>query len=380
MGNVKYDAFAEAIENFNSFINNETEARYYLELKFKDLRKKSDEVKGFCEKIKCKKKFPVPTKEFQTAKEISNFISIDNRENNSLKKFIKKLPIYSFIIRAEFKLKQPYFSKDDDEYYIIQNSCLKDKAFKVPMIRGSGWKGALAGSFKELINEKDNLDGKREIINSYLRIFGAGSENIKGIEEYLKENSSDIEQFKEKILEFMLFELGMKIDKDLIDEIKSKKSYEELKNILCEKISEKHQKDNKNLPIEFQTHKGRAIFYPTYFDKLSLEVINPHDRRKRAGTQPIFYEVVPKETKGILQIIYVPFDAVLKADNEIKDEAKKDLENLMSAIERVSENGIGAKTKLGWGTFEIIDNEKYYCINGDVESIVTIEKMGWKKC
>jgi CRISPR-associated protein Cmr2 len=69
---------------------------------------------------------------------------------------------------------------------------------------------------------------------------------------------------------------------------------------LHEKISEKIQKDNKDSPIEFQTHKGRGIFYPTYFYKLSLDVINPHDRRKRAGTQPIYYEVVTEGAEGLL--------------------------------------------------------------------------------
>jgi CRISPR-associated protein Cmr2 len=284
---------------------------------------------------------------------------------NTINEYIKKLPPYSFIIQARFKLKQPYFSKDDDEFYIIQNPILKEKVFKVPMIRGSGWKGSLASAFKDLINEEANLEKRKEIIDSYLRIFGAGSESIKVVEDYLKENSKDLVKFKEKLLEFILFELGMRIDKDFIGEIKDKNSYEELQAILQKKISEKLQKDNKNLPIEFQTHKGRAIFYPTYFDRLSLEVINPHDRRKRAGIQPIYYEVVPEGTEGFLQIIYIPFDGILKENEVLKSEAEKDLENLLLAIEKVSQIGIGAKTKLGWGTFELSE-VKYYFTNKDL--------------
>ena len=73
-----------------------------------------------------------------------------------------------------------------------------------------------------------------------------------------------------------------------------------------------------------------------------------------------------------MQIIYIPFDAVLKENDAVKKEAEKDLENLLSAIEKVSQIGIGAKTKLGWGTFKL--EEKYYCTNGDIG----VEKEGWE--
>jgi CRISPR-associated protein Cmr2 len=37
--------------------------------------------------------------------------------------------------------------------------------------------------------------------------------------------------------------------------------------------------------------RGALAFYPTWFDRLGFEVINPHSRKTRAGTQPIYYEV-----------------------------------------------------------------------------------------
>jgi len=369
-------------KDFPFVLSNEV---YKSEIEREESKKLNGKLFGFLNKYKSNettKDFPLTWLKEEIIKESKVFIFPDDQQlkninfisglltPNTVHDCLKKLPLYSFIIQAKFKLEQPYFSKDDDEFYIISNPILKEKVFKIPMIRGSGWKGSLASAFKELINEK------KEVIDSYLRIFGAGSDSIKTIEDYLQSKNGDLGKFKEKLLEFILFELGMKVDKNLIDEVNNQNSYETLKGVLHEKISEKIQKDNKDLPIEFQTHKGRAIFYPTYFDRLSLEVINPHDRRKRAGTQPIYYEVVPEGAEGLLQIIYIPFDAVLKENNVIKKEAEKDLENLLLAIEKVSQNGIGAKTKLGWGRFELIEGEKRYCISGDTE----INKEGWGKC
>jgi CRISPR-associated protein Cmr2 len=368
---IKYDAFAEYSISSNEFLDKTHNGnKTFVELKFGYVIDREKKSKEFRDSKKNNKNYIISSKD--KIQDISGIFS----DIGTLVNHVKKLPLYSFIIQAKFKLKQPYFSKDDDEFYIISNPILKEKVFKVPMIRGSGWKGSLASAFKELINEKNNFNEKKEVIDSYLRIFGAGSDSIKTIEDYLQSKNGDLGKFKEKLLEFILFELGTRIDKNLIDEINSQNSYETLKDILYKKISEKLQRDNKDLPIEFQTHKGRAIFYPSYFDRLSLEVINPHDRRKRAGTQPIYYEVVPEGTEGLLQIIYIPFDAVLKENDVIKKEAGQDLENLLLAIEKVSQKGIGAKTKLGWGTFELIDREKYYCPNGDIG----IKKDGWERC
>ncbi len=279
-----------------------------------------------------------------------------------LQNYIKKLPKYSFAIWLEFKLDAPYFSKDDDEFYIIQNPVLKETNFKVPMIRGSGWKGALAHAFRKLFNE--NPSNNRKKIESFLRIFGAGSENIKEIENYVFGKNQSIKDVKKKLLSFMLFELGLEISKADIEYIENIQTRRGLIDILKQKLSKKLERLT-ILPIEFQTHKGRAVFYPTYFDSLSLEAINPHDRKKRAGTQPIYYEVVPKGTKGIFQLIYLPFDAVLRKDDEIKNEVEEDLKNLAKAIEKLSHLGIGAKTKLGWGTFEV-ENKKVF-INSDLK-------------
>ncbi len=271
--------------------------------------------------------------------------------SQDLQEYIKKLPKYSFAIWIKFKLEAPYFSKDDDEFYIIQNPIIKERNFKVPMVRGSSWKGALANAFKDLIKEKNT----KERIDSFLRVFGAGSESIKAIESLLLERIKDFSDIGNHVLQFMLFELGLEVSSNDVEQAKNIQTKDELVNFIKDKLSKKIEK-NSTL-IEFQTHKGRAIFYPTYFDRLSLEIINPHDRRKRAGTNPIHYEVVPKGAEGIFQLIYIPFDGVLKKDEDIENEAKQDLEFLQECIKRAFNNGIGAKTKLGWGRANIKDED-----------------------
>ncbi|WP_036737744.1 RAMP superfamily CRISPR-associated protein [Persephonella sp. IF05-L8] len=285
--------------------------------------------------------------DIQNIKQISGIYTNFKR----LQRYIENLPKSSFAIWFKFRLKAPYFSKDDDEFYIIQNPILKEANFKVPMIRGSAWKGALASAFRELFRK--DFSNKKEKIESFLRVFGAGSESIKAIEQALIKETGNFEKAQEGILSFLFFELGLEITGQDLQRAKDIKNKNDLRNFIKDKLSKKLNDSQKDLPIEFQTHKGRAIFYPTYFDKLSLEIINPHDRRKRAGTNPIHYEVVPEGVEGIFQLIYIPFDAVLKSDKEVREEAKEDLANIIKALRVLSNKGIGAKTKLGWGRFEI---------------------------
>ena len=291
-------------------------------------------------------------------KEISGII----KDKKNLKELISELPPYSFILQANIKLVAPYFSKDDDEFYLIQNPCLKEKVFKVPMVRGSGWKGALASAFKDLINRE--ID-KMDIIQSYLRIFGTGSDDFRKLSDMLNDYLKNGKELSfESIVSFVLFELGLKLTGD---DIKKLKSEEDLEKWLKEKIWKELKKEsNKNLPTFLKTHRGRAVFYPTYFDRLSLEIINPHSRKTRAGINPVHYEVVPKGAEGILQVIYIPFDTVLHSNEEIKQEVNNDIKYLCWVLENLQNIGIGAKGKLGWGRFKLKD-KKVFCNVSNIE-------------
>jgi len=93
---------------------------------------------------------------------------------------------------------------------------------------------------------------------------------------------------------------------------------------------------------------GALCFYPTWFDKIDFEVINPHARATRSGKQPIYYEVVPPDAEGLLYLLYAPSPGEI--DFRVSDAMKK----LVNAIETLLEAyGISAKRTVGWGTARI---------------------------
>jgi len=97
--------------------------------------------------------------------------------------------------------------------------------------------------------------------------------------------------------------------------------------------------------------RGALIFYPTWFSKVGFEVINPHKRKTRAGTQPIYYEVVPAETKGSLRLLYAPLPREVEND---KVKPVYVIANLIDGITALLETyGISAKRTAGWGTARI---------------------------
>lgn len=96
---------------------------------------------------------------------------------------------------------------------------------------------------------------------------------------------------------------------------------------------------------------GRLCFYPTFFDKIGLEVINPHDRKKGTGKNPILIESVPGGENGAtgkFVLLYVPFGKV---------EAHQVAEDLQLVAEGVEAMltiyGFGAKTSSGFGVAEL---------------------------
>ncbi len=64
------------------------------------------------------------------------------------------IPKYSCLIEIKFKLKKIYLSKEDDSFYIIDNPVVKEKVFKLPMVRATIWKGVLRFAALKVFEEE----------------------------------------------------------------------------------------------------------------------------------------------------------------------------------------------------------------------------------
>ena len=76
------------------------------------------------------------------------------------------------------------------------------------------------------------------------------------------------------------------------------------------------------LKDEAELAQGYLHFYPTFFKKVSLEVINPHDRKTRVGKVPIPFEAVPACQSGEFYLLYSPVGAKACALEHVKCDLK----------------------------------------------------------
>ncbi|RLB82192.1 MAG: hypothetical protein DRH17_06590 [Deltaproteobacteria bacterium] len=103
---------------------------------------------------------------------------------------------------------------------------------------------------------------------------------------------------------------------------------------------------------------GRLRFFPSFFHETALEVINPHERERKVGINPILYEVIPPGTKGVLSLLYVPFDLISAPKKDITAQAWTDLRYMMQAIDKtLTVYGFSAKSSSAWGLARPVDIE-----------------------
>ena len=106
------------------------------------------------------------------------------------------------------------------------------------------------------------------------------------------------------------------------------------------------------LPIDFARVYTQPLSGPLNRVLFLIEeVINPHDRARRAGTQPIYYEVVPVGTQAAFRVLYAP----VPGKNTGAEIAPTDsIVRLVDAIAALVETyGISAKRTIGWGIAHI---------------------------
>ncbi len=59
---------------------------------------------------------------------------------------------------------------------------------------------------------------------------------------------------------------------------------------------------------------------PTFFEQIGPDILNPRNKETRAGSTPISLEVVRAGARGLLSMVYVPFDLIGKPAAEIARE------------------------------------------------------------
>jgi len=223
-------------------------------------------------------------------------------------------------IKLEFSLRKPYLSKDDTEFYILDNPVRKEWVFKVPYIAPSQWKGALRAAMVQELKrwwESFSNDEKAAHLEEFAErrfrmtlLFGdeKGEEpgSLKGLAKYLDD-------------------LGG----------------EEATNLYRQKVKKFFNTKAESL---LPHHRGWLYFYPTYFDRIGLEVINPHSRETGAGERPIHFESVPADTKGRFVLLYVPLGEVGEA--EMREDFRAVAQGLKAMFTKY---GFGAKTNSGFG-------------------------------
>ena len=233
-------------------------------------------------------------------------------------------PPGSWAVRVTFTLKKPYISKDDTDFYILDNPVKKEWVFKVPYVAPGQWKGALrVAMVRQLVEWWESLSDEnrnpKEFARRRFRLFrlfgdekGEEPGAVKGLAAYLDKAGGQeaAEHFRLMVREFL--------------------------------------KIPANNPIP--NFRGRLHFYPTFFDRIGLEVINPHSRDTGAGKNPIYFECVPAGAPGVFTLLYVPLDAGPTDEATIQEDLKAVARGIKAML---TEYGFGAKTSSGYGVADV---------------------------
>ncbi|MCL6430800.1 MAG: hypothetical protein K6V36_08060, partial [Anaerolineae bacterium] len=218
--------------------------------------------------------------------------------------------VYAFL-QFQFTLATPYLSKDDELFHVCDNPLRKDRVFKVPIVSAAAWKGLLRwAATKALVDSRAECDddefSQRRL--QLTRLFGNENDLDPRDGDRLSAYLDDVRPGAAS-----LYRRGLaRLAKD---------------GFLA----------------------GRLFFYPTFFDRMDVLVMNPHDRKTKAGTKPIFFECAPAEAAGTFSVLYASFEDAERAEEEGL-ECCSDLHLLAQAmILLFLQYGFSAKRTSGFG-------------------------------
>ncbi len=227
-------------------------------------------------------------------------------------------PANSWALQIPFTLRKSYVSKDDTSFHLLDNPLKKEWVFKVPYVAASQWKGTLrAALVQQLAEWWTSLSAEAHHERQYRKRFLAW-----------------------RIWMTRLFgtEKGVLIDDQEPDQYLDQ---------LCTAHAAHWYR---RYVRRFMAHRGflagRLHFFPTFFDRIGLEVINPHNRETGTGERgPILLESVPSGATGTLVLLYVP-----SGHSGDWRQAAQDLELTATGLQAMlTIYGFGAKTSSGFG-------------------------------
>lgn len=252
------------------------------------------------------------------------------------------LPPMSFLLRLPFTLNKPYISRDDAVFHILDNPLKTEWVFKVPVVAASSWKGALRSAMmREAVAELDTGGDEAAFLNRRLQLYRLFGNEKDGAAEYL---NRAVLRRRAQVARRGAGLLGGGRAEEEPGEGIERKVAEEFDGVVREYG---YREDN------VEGFRGCLHFFPTFFGRVGLEVVNPHSRVTGAGTQPIYLECVPQGARGTFALLYIPLALEGRDVGRQGWEVAEDLVALAQGIRAMFVvYGFGAKTSSGFGTAE----------------------------
>jgi CRISPR-associated protein Cmr2 len=247
------------------------------------------------------------------------------------------------------ELARPYLSQDDDAFYIIDNPVRKEKVFKVPFVAPATWKGSLrAAATRKLLDvfagllPPDPPTGEAEHEALLPKLW---QERVQRVMLFGNEKSNEADFLNRWLASRFFPERPGESDEERRERLK--------KRAKLGKAFEEYLKKNRYCTEKIEGRRGRLFCFPAFFDRIGLEVINPHDRERRVGTKPILFESVPAGATGNFRLLYVPYDflsEVTPNEATLRAQMQTELPLVAETVrDLLTVYGFGAKASSGFG-------------------------------